>query len=389
MKHDVAVIAATELPPGRNGVCAVDLQLMAIRALFEQWDLRGVPLDGLFACPAGMASGSSADVFVHETVLDHIGMRAKVAETVNTGGSSYAVMVRRAVDAIRAGRCEAVLCVGAGEFPKVGAGAGDAMAEMVSHGEYEAPYGGFIPAYYALAANRYMYETGVKAEDFARVAVSQRKWARLHPAALMFRKPELTIEDVLASRPIASPFRLYDCSIPTEGGGAFVVASADVVRRFCSRPAWILGTGEYHGFGCISQAPDLLDLGAAEAGRQAYAEAGIGPSDIDVAEIYDSFTSNPMMFAEDLGFARRGEARFLYRAGRADPGGDFPINTYGGLLSYGHTGDASGLSMIVEGVLQVMQMAGDRQVADARHALVHTYGGMTVEHATLILGAES
>ncbi len=388
MSADIAIVAASELKPGRNGIAAVDLHLLAVRELLGAWDLRDVQLDGFLACPAGMAAGGGADVFVHEAVIDHLGLHPTFAETINAGGSTYVVMVRRAVDAIRAGRCEAVLCVGAGTFPKVGSGAGDIMAAMVSHEEYEAPYGGFIPAYYALAATRYLHETGASVEDLARVAVSQRRWARLHPHALMHDGPELTVQDVRAARPIASPFGLLDCSIPTEGGGAFVVASRDVARKMSPRPAWVLGTGEYHGFGCISQAPDLLDLGAQESGQQAYAEAGLAPSDIDVAEIYDSFTINPLLFAEDLGFAARGEASRLYRERRTDPGGDLPINTYGGLLSYGHTGDASGLSMLVEGALQVMGRAGGRQVEHAHRVLVHTYGGMTVEHATVILGAQ-
>lgn len=388
MTRDVAIVAASELKPGRNGIDSIDLHLLAVCDLLGAWNLEDVPLDGFLACPAGMAAGGGADVFVHETVIDHLGLRPTFAETINAGGSTYVLMVRRAVDAIRAGRCEAVLCVGAGAFPKVGAGAGDSMAEMVSHKEYEAPYGGFIPAYYALAATRYLHETGARVEDLARVAVSQRRWARRHPHALMHDAPELTVETVLESRAIASPFHLLDCSIPTEGGGAFVVASRDIARKLGGNAAWILGTGEFHGFGCISQAPDLLDVGAAETARQAYEEAGLGPSDIDVAEIYDSFTINPLTFAEDLGLAARGEAPRLYREGRTDPGGDVPINTYGGLLSFGHTGDASGLSMLVEGVLQVMGRAGARQVENARHAIVHTYGGTTVEHATVILGAD-
>jgi acetyl-CoA acetyltransferase len=386
---DVCILAASELPPGRRGLDPVDLHLLAVRNLLAEWDLAGVPLDGFFACPAGMADAAApTDIFVYEAVIDHFGLRPRVAECLNSGGATYAVMVRRAVDAIRAGRCEAVLCVGAGTFPKVGAGAGDPMAAMVSHREYEAPYGGFIPAYYALAASRYLHETGATEEDLARVAVSQRRWARRHPHALMHDAPELTTADVLASRPIASPFKRFDCSIPTEGGGAFVVASGDVARRRRdATPAWILGSGEYHGFGCISQAPDLLDLGAARSGSEAYEEAGLGPADVDVVEIYDSFSINPLMFAEDLGFAARGEGPRLYREGRPDPGGSLPINTYGGLLSYGHTGDASGLSMLVEGALQAMGRAGERQVPDARRVLVHTYGGMTVEHATVILGS--
>jgi acetyl-CoA acetyltransferase len=114
--------------------------------------------------------------------------------------------------------------------------------------------------------------------------------------------------------------------------------------------------------------------------------SGLAPSEIDVAQLYDSFSANPLMYLEECGLAGRGKAPELYRSGATAPGGSLPVNTYGGLMSFGHTGDASGMSMVVEGALQVMGRAGERQVPGTSTALVHTHGGMLSEHATLILG---
>ena len=123
--------------------------------------------------------------------------------------------------------------------------------------------------------------------------------------------------------------------------------------------------------------------------ERAYKMAGLTPSDINVTEIYDAFTVNPLMYLEDLGFCEKGQGGPFLMEGHTEPGGDLPLNTYGGLLSFGHTGDASGMSMIVEGALQTMGRAGGRQVENANITLVHSYGGMMAEHTTLILGRQS
>jgi acetyl-CoA acetyltransferase len=278
-----------------------------------------------------------------------------------------------------------VLCVAAGKFPDVGSGGAEAMARMVSDPDFEFIYGTFIPALYALAARRHMHDRGTTREALAAVAVSSRQWALRHPDAIMRSKGPLTIGDVLASRPIAEPFHLLDCSVPCEGGAAFLVARGDVARAIVRQPAYIRGFGEHHDHGPISQSHDFAAMGARVAAGQAYESAGLGPSDVRVAEIYDAFTINPIMFLEETGLAPPGGGGRLFLDGRAAPGGSLPVNTYGGLLSFGHTGDASGMSMVVEGALQTMGRAGDRQFPDADVVLVHTYGGMMAEHCTLVL----
>ena len=386
MTREPAIAAATEIRPGRFAeLGVVDLYERVVRAFLEQWRLDPTMVDGLLVAPAGMALGSGAEIFVHESLADSLGLQPIFAETLNAGGATYALMASRAALAISAGRANAVLCVAAGKFPKVGSGGAEAMARMVSDPDFEFIYGTFIPALYALAARRHMHERGTTRDALAAVAVSSRQWALRHPDALMRAQGPLTIADVRASRPIAEPFHLLDCSVPCEGGAAFLVARGDIARTIAVQPAYIRGFGEHHDHGPISQSRDFAAMGAGVAARQAYESAGLGPRDVRVAEIYDAFTINPIMFLEETGLAAPGDGGRFFLDGCGAPGGALPVNTYGGLLSFGHTGDASGMSMVVEGALQTMGRAEARQVADADVVLVHTYGGMMAEHCTLVL----
>jgi len=251
--------------------------------------------------------------------------------------------------------------------------------------DFEFIYGAYIPVIYALAASRYLSVYQATEKDLGAVAVAAREWAIRNPQAIRHTVGPISLDDVLASRPIASPFHLLDCSSPCEGGGAFLVTTPERARDLTDQPAFVLGTGAHHSHSFISQAPDLIQTGAVHSGRAAFAQAGLTADDVDVVELYDAFTINPLLCLEDLGFCGRGEAGDFVLEGRTSPGGSLPMNTNGGLLSFGHTGDASGLSVLVEGARQVMGTAGC-QVDSAEHALVHTYGGMMGEHYTVILG---
>ena len=387
MSGSVAIAAVSEMKPGRypekDGYA---LYIEVIRQFLEEWKIKPSDIQGLLACPSGMASGGSADIFVHEQIYEELGIHPLYGDTMNAGGSTYGLMVQRAALAIEKGLVESVLCLGAGKFPKVGTGGAESMARMVSHESFEFPYGTFIPAIYAQVASRHMHEYGTTAEQFAEVAVSSREWALKNPQAAMYGKEALTVAKVRESRPIATPFNLYDCSIPLEGGAAVLVTSASMAKRINPQPAYLLGSGEYHHHRNIHQARDLMNIGCTEAGEQAYQRAGLTPSDIQFAQIYDAFTVNPLVFMEGLGLCPKGRAGEVFQSGRTRPGGDLPVNTYGGLLSFGHTGDASGMSMIVEGARQIMGIAGERQLDRNDVGIVHSYGGMMSEHSTLILG---
>jgi acetyl-CoA acetyltransferase len=387
VRNDPAIAAVTEIPPGRYpDFDELGLHLRVLDEFLDQWQVKPGEIDGVLAAPTGVLAEGGADISVHEKVADELGINPRYAQSMYAGGATYALMVARASAAIAAGEADAVLCISAGKFPKVGAAGGEKIARFASHPEFEFPYGVYIPVLYAMAATRYLAETGCTHDDLAAVSVSQREWSLRHPDAFMRSKGAITIADVAASRMVASPFHLLDCSVPLEGGAAVLVTGGEMARRIAGRPAYYLGHGEAHFEAAVSQRARFDTGGAEVSSARAYRAAGITPSEIDIAQLYDSFSSNPLMYAEECGLLGRGKAGEHYRSGAASPGGSLPINTYGGLMSFGHTGDASGMSMIVEAALQVMGRADERQVPRSSTALVHTHGGMLSEHATLLLG---
>jgi acetyl-CoA acetyltransferase len=232
-----------------------------------------------------------------------------------------------------------------------------------------------------------MREFGTTSEQLAEVAVATRRWARLNPRAIM-REP-LTVADVLASRMISWPLHLLDCCLVTDAGGAVVVTSAERARDCRRRPVYVLGTGEASTHVMVSQMPDYARWDAARlAGERAFAMAGVSHADVDVAQLYDAFTIVPIMALEALGFCKEGEGGAFVAGGRTAPGGDFPMNTNGGGLSYTHSG-MYGMFTLVEAVRQLRGECGPRQVPGAKVALCHGLGGMFSSAATLIAATET
>jgi acetyl-CoA acetyltransferase len=231
---------------------------------------------------------------------------------------------------------------------------------------------------YGLAAARHMHEFGTTREQLAEVAVSARAWAQGNERA--WSRTPLTIEDVLASPLVCDPLRVRDCCLVTDGGAAVVVTSVQRARTLRRPPVFVLGAGEAHHHRHITSMPDLTTTAAVESGRRAFAEAGLRPADVDCAQIYDAFTITPILFLEDLGFCAKGEGGAFVADGRIAPGGELPVNTAGGGLSYAHPG-MNGLPLMVEAVRQVR--SEDRDVV-----LVHGNGGVLSTQATLLLGSE-
>jgi len=383
----VAIAASFELKPARYPEFSPhNLYRYVAMSALRSWGLRPSDVNGLLAVPSGQGVGA-IDIYTHEKLGAELGLQPAFAETLNAGGASFAIMVGRAASAIRDGLADSVLCIGTGKFTKPTSGSAEVMARMISEPDFEIGYGPFIPALYALVASRFMAERGATSADLARVAVSARQWALRNPRALMHDRGAVTIEDVLGSRMIAEPFHYLDCSVPCDGGGAVLVTTAEKARRLTQQPAYVLGYGEAHSHGSLSSADDrLIDTLASRTGADAFKRSGLSQGDIDVAMLYDAFSVTPLILLENLGFCARGHAGRFVQSGAIDPGGSLPVNTNGGLMSFGHTCESSGMSLIVEGARQVMGEAGDNQVAKARTALVHCYGGMMYEHATLILG---
>jgi acetyl-CoA acetyltransferase len=248
------------------------------------------------------------------------------------------------------------------------------------------PYGiGGPPSVYSMCAMRHMHQYGTTSEQLAEIAVATRKWAQLNPKAMM-RDP-LTIDDVLSSRWVAYPFHIYDCCLVTDAGGAVVVVAADRAREMKKKPVWVLGSGEASTHTGILGMPDITQTPARYSGKAAFEMAGVTHKDIDVVEVYDSFTYTALVTLEELGFCEKGEGGPFVSNQRTAPGGDFPMNTNGGGLSYTHPG-MYGMFILIEAVRQLRGECGERQVKDAKLALVNGTGGMLSATGTLILGAD-
>src|SRR6185312_8691941 len=198
-----------------------------------------------------------------------------------------------------------------------------------------------------------------------------RHWANRNPDA--FVKGPLTIADVRAARMVCDPFTVRDCCLVTDGAGAIVMVAADRAKAAPKPPVYFLGGGFATTHRQISSMPDLTVTGAVQSGQRAFAMAGLRPSDVDVAELYDAFTINTILFLEDLGFCPKGEGGRFVSGGRIGPKGSLPVNTNGGGLSYCHPG-MYGLFLLIEAVRQLRGECGARQVAQAETALVHGNG---------------
>lgn len=387
MTTHVTIAAAYEMAPGRYPELSTeDLFRTVLRGALRSWPIKPQDVDGLLTHPSGTVAGY--DIYFHDRLISELGIRPNFVETLNLGGATYPAMVNRAASAIRTGRANAVLCIGAGKFTKLSAGGGEMMARVLGDPSLEVPYGIWIPPLYGLLASEFIADHGVSAVEIARVAVSERKWALRNPSARMHRGGAIGVGDVLSSRMVATPFHYLDCSLPSDGGGAVLVTRADLGRKWAPQPAYILGYGEAHLRGRVSDPGNLTETGAKVSGVEAFRSASLTPKDIDVAQLYDAFSITPLVLLENLGFCEPGSAARFVQSGATDPGGQLPVNTYGGLLSFGHTGDASGMSLVTAGAFQVMGCAGPTQVDRAERVLIHGYGGIMYDHATLILGRE-
>lgn len=384
--RDVAVPANLELPPQRyDDETEVDLMRRVITRLFDSYDLTRRDIDGVLSTPCHRNDPTTdTNVLSHELLIDELNLEPTLGETTFSGGATYNAMLHQAADAIRSGRVESVLCIGTGKYPSPKL-VGQMRERTVQQEEFEYPYGTFIPAIYALQCQAHMHEYGTTKEDLAHVSMTMREWALEHSTAKMRNEGALTVDDVLDSPQIVEPYHKLHCSVPCDGGGAFLVTDGETARTMTDQPAYLLGYGEHRPHGHMSQASTFVQTGAVQSGKQAYETADLTPDDVDVAQLYDAFSSTPIQYAEDLGLAPAGEGAALFREGEAGPGGRLPINTHGGLLSYGHSSTSSGMSMVNEALHQVHGTA-ENQVQDAETVLVHCNGGMSSEHATSILG---
>ena len=368
--HEVASITGvgetiyTRGPAARSSLA---LQLEAALAAVHDAGLQPGDIDGIVPSSVGSATA--------EDFIENFGLKdLRFSATVPMGGASAVAGLQLAQAVIAAGICRHVLLVVGrdGRSGNIGARV-RATPQFRTVAEFETPSGAFAPVeLYAPMARRHMEIYGTRSEDFAHVAVTMRQHAIGHPNALM--KTPITVADHQASRMIADPFRLLDCSLESSGAAAVIVSAKGCAADLRQRPVHLMAAAESHpdSPSSITQRPDLLQLGIAKAASRAFAQAGITRADIDVAAIYDCFTYILLCQLEDLGFCAKGEGAAFVRDGNIALGGQLPVNTHGGLLSQAHM---VGMNHIVELVRQ-LRGQGANQVIGAEIGLVTGYGDM-------------
>ncbi len=388
IKGKVAIVGIGEVPTGRYPErSAIECAIEAARMAIHDAGIARQEIDTVIPTAALCNAAFNTDL-VTGRVVEELGLHVNNNLQLFAGGATSAVMLKVAAGLISTGVSQAILFVHA---DKLGTSISDqAGIDLFSTAgiskEWEAPYGMHYSAVAGLITQRYMYETGTTAEQMAAVCVSNRKWAELNPNA-MFRKP-LTIEAVLASKLLSEPLHAFESNMLADGGAAFVVVSAERARRLVSRPVYVLGEGSRVTHFALSQEPDMARFGYAQAAQEAYTMAGLGPADIDLAEIYDSYPVFQLIALEELGLAPRGQAGAFVHSGATWPGGKLPMTTNGGMLSQGHTGAGGGIAILVEAARQLMGKAGQRQAPGARFAIETATGGTYVDAHVTILGTE-
>jgi acetyl-CoA acetyltransferase len=321
-------------------------------------------------------------------VATYCGLRPDWVDGTNVGGSVWEFMVEHAVAAISAGLVDVVV-VTYGSTTRA-----DLKRRLRSNNltfggrgaeQFELPYGHTLISRYAQAAMRHMHEYGTTAEQLAEIAVSARYNASLNPDAY-YRDP-ITIDDVQSAEMMADPLTKLHCCIRSDGGGSVVLVSEDRARDCAKEPVWILGTGEAVSHTTMSEWPDFTESACVRSGQQAFGRAGVTPADIDICQLYDSFTPTVLLTLEGLGFCPKGEGGAFVEDGKLRVGGALPTNTDGGGLSACHPG-MRGMFLLVEAVKQLRSECGPRQVPEARLACVNGTGGWFSSTGTVILGTE-
>jgi len=351
---------------------AAELMALAARRALADAGLATRDVDGVFAV--------TPYYWMPSIVLaEQLGIVPRVTDSTTIGGASVIAQLGHASRAIVTGACEVAVIAYAStqrsDSGKLVTGA-DALP-------FERPYGALFPiSGYAMIAQRHMHEFGTTRAQLAEVAVAASRWASLNPEAL--KRELLTVDEVVASPLVSDPLRKLDICLVTNGGGAIVVVSRERAQKLGKRAVRLLGYGESHDHCYVSAMPSFTATAGVHSGRAAWEMAGLGPGDMQLAQIYDAFTIMTVIGLEDLGFCAKGEGGRYVEAG-IGPGARLPVNTSGGGLRCCHPG-MFGIFLLVEAVRQLRGECTERQVAGVRHALVHGFGGVMAGQASAVLG---
>jgi benzoylsuccinyl-CoA thiolase BbsB subunit len=359
----VSVIGVGMIPFGKYPDTNItDLGWPAVKAAIKD---AGIDARRIRAVYSGTARGGA---MVGQRIMGRLGLAGLPIVNVENACSSSSSAMAQGVMAVSSGAYDVVLVIGVEKLTKFGGG-----TLPLDEDDWEVRLGLTMPALYAMRAQRYMHDYGVSLKDVAGVSVKNRKNGALNPDAQM--RKEVSVDEVLASRMIADPFTLLQCCPTGDGAAAIVLASSAVARELSSDPIEVrashLTSGRFmSGFRDMTS-PEITVRGA----RETFEESGLGPEDIDVAEVHDAFSIAELIYYEAFGFCPRGEGAALLKSGATGIGGRIPINPSGGLLAKGHPVGATGAAQVVEIVRQLRGQAGARQVEGAKVGMTHATGG--------------
>ncbi|HMS59136.1 MAG TPA: hypothetical protein PKA49_09810 [Tepidiformaceae bacterium] len=390
----VGAAEANEIGYPKTPKTALQLHMEAIKNVSNQTGIPISRINGVFG--AGWSS----------QIAEHLGLHPDYIDTTAVGGCSFEMHVHHALAAIHAGIIDVALVThgenGYSQRATGGRGTGRARGQdpWDPGSLYSNPYGVTgAPSNYSHAMTRHMHRYGTTPADFAEIAVATRQWATLNPRAVMHSKethPEggpITVETVQKSRMISWPLTLLHVCLVTDYGGAVLITSPEIAKSLPTKPVWIAGAGENMSHSNMLEMGDFTATSAAASAATAYRMAGMGPEDMEMAMIYDSFTVTAGITAEMLGLAPKGEGFTLWKSGKAAPGGSFPINTNGGGLSFNHSG-MYGMQLLVEAYRQLSGTAEDGvnglpgKQTSARSCVVNGTGGSLSTTGTLVLVAD-
>ena len=388
LKAKTAIVGLGVTPQGKvYGRNHVGFAVEAIRLALADAGLERDEVDGLLVNPGISWADQGMGSFLLQQAMGLHNLR--LTASMSLGGATAIAMIQQAAEAIAAGVCTTVACVFSDaplKPPKpasAGGGKSNGSASAYAFGRgLDAAYGMFgVNALYAMVAQRHMHLYGTSNDHLGAVAVAERQWANRNPAAQFHGQP-MTMGDYHESRWVVEPFHLFDCCLVSNGGVAVIVTSAERAANLRRPPVYLWGMGQGHPGG---DPLETLTSGAALAKETAFSMADVTLRDIDVVELYDCYTFTVLVCLEDYGFCKKGEGGPFIADGKLGPGGSLPVNTGGGQLSSFYMW---GMTPVSEAVIQMRGDGGERQVKNARRALVSGNGGILSTHSTLVLSAD-
>ncbi len=383
LRGKTAVVGLAESGCGMaSGWSAMEIMANSVHDALDDAGIKLNEVDGVFAATAFHSMAAMS-------LSEYLGLKPKFADGSQIGGSSFLSHILTAALALDAGLINvAVVAYGSNQKS---IGGFKTISEAMP---YEAQYEPRMPVTaYALAAKRYMHEFGASREDLANVAVSARDWALLNPRAYTYDKGPLTVEDVLSARPIVDPLGKLDCCLVTDGGAAVIMTRSDRAKDTKNTPIYLLGAAMEHHHRMVSEMPDLVRTSAIDSSQRAFKMSSYKATDMDTIQLYDAFTINTLLFLEDLGFCKKGEAIELVKNNNIGPTGSLKVNTNGGGLSCVHPG-MYGLFVTLEAIRQLRNSAGDNVgersgggwIDNAKLSVAHGNGGVLSSQVTNVWG---